>query len=59
VGDGLRETEHVLRAMIDFMHQKENLVLLGFPIGHVLGEDKKQASLIGCACGSVRIIRLP
>ena len=45
-GDGLHESEHVLGAMIDFVHQKKNLVLVGFPIGHVLGDAKKQASPI-------------
>jgi hypothetical protein len=31
----LHKTEHVLGAMIDLVHQKENLVFVGFPIGHI------------------------
>jgi hypothetical protein len=45
-GDRLHETEHVLGAMIDLAHQKENLVLVSFPIGHIVRHGNKQASSI-------------
>src|SRR5258708_1552197 len=33
--------------MIDLTHQKVNLLLVGFPLGHTLSHANKQASSIG------------
>src|SRR5258706_13574091 len=49
-GDCLHETEHILGAMIDLSHQKVNLLLMSFLVGHILSNAKKQTSSIRLRC---------
>ena len=45
-GDCLYQTEHVLGAMIDLTRQQVNLLVVSFPLGHILGHADKQTSSI-------------
>ena len=49
-GDCLHETEHVPGAMTDLAHEKVNLLLVSFLIGHILSNASKQTSSIKLGC---------